>query len=387
MHMSKDKTTRRRRLRYCPGALVALGGVAAVLSLLSLPVRVLAGEGAPSWRFDLGVSSVYDDNILRYSDKYLSRFDNGEDPGRFHIKSRDDLILVSSIKASATMKLIGSLNTTASADVRRRTYTHNAVKDWYYYGANLRQDLSRKLSAQLGYSYIPGFYVRHYRDDDWVQVYGYTPATFQSYDFKKDELGGWVQYALFSTTRVRALASYMRYFYNEHFTEYDSKNSLFGFEIYHSFSKSFKVNGGFDIVYSRADGNTQTDASNDARALVLGADLQLPRVFGHVNSIGVEGEYTWTYFTTHNFLEVDVNHAGRRDYEDQVSVTYSFELLDNVNLALAYVWRQRMTETSALENANYLADEKNYSQYQIGLEARYSLNLVPSENSELERSK
>ena len=106
-----------------------------------------------------------------------------------------------------------------------------------------------------------------------------------------------------------------------------------------------------------------------------------------MNSIGVEGEYTWTYFTTHNFLEVDVNHAGRRDYEDQVSVTYSFELLDNFGLALAYVWRQRMTETSALENANYLADEKNYSQYQIGLEARYSLNLVPSDNSELERSR
>lgn len=180
--------------------------VVAVLTMISLPMMALAGEGLTSWKLDIGVSSVYDNNILRYSDKYVTRFDNREDEGRFHIKTRDDLILVSSIRASATLNLFGSLNTIAAADVRQRTYTHNAIKNWSSIGFTLRQDLSKQVAAQIGYSYIPGFYVRHYRDNEWVKEYGYTPITFQPFDFKKDELGGWVQYALFSGTRVRGRA-------------------------------------------------------------------------------------------------------------------------------------------------------------------------------------
>ena len=387
MHDEESANVRRWRdthIRSLSARTIA--GVAMALSLFSLPPE-MSGQGLPSWRFDVGVGSLYDNNILRYSDKYLSAFDHGEDPGRFHINSVDDVILVSSIRASGTMKMIGSLNTTGAVDYRRRTFTHNPVKDWSSFALSLRQDLSKQLAAQVAYSYIPEFYVRHYRDDDWVNEFGYTPPTFQSYDFKKDELGGWIQYALFSGTRVRGLVSYMRYFYNEHFTEYNCRNSLYGVELYQTVHKNLKLNAGFEVVYSRADGNAETDPSNDVNTYVLGAELQLPKAFGRVNSIGLEGEYTSTDFTTHHFLEFDKTHAGRRDYEYRVSATYSFELLDNLGLALTYGWHQRNTVTAALENAVDLANEKNYRQYQIGLEAKYTVNIVPSDDSELERSK
>ena len=359
----------------------------AVLSLLSFPMMVSAGDGLASWKLDIGVSSVYDNNILRYSDKYVARFDNREDEGRFHINTRDDLILVSSIRASATMKLNGSLNTTGAVDVRRRTYTHNPIKNWSYFSISLRQDLSKQTAAQIGYNYIPGFYVRHYRDDDWVKEHGYTPISFQSYDFKKDEIGGWVQYALFSGTRVRALFSYMRYFYNEHFTEYDGKNSLFGIQLYQTIHKNFRVNGRFEVVYSRGEGNVDMDPSFDDNTFLLGAELQLPKVFGRTNSVGIDGEYSLRYYTSTHFLELDQNHAGRQDFDYRLSATYTFELLDNLELALNYAWHRRDTETSAAQNATYLSDEKDYRQYQIGLEAKYTLNFLPSDNSEFERRK
>jgi hypothetical protein len=367
--------------------LAAGGGAVAALwiAVLAITSGAAAGDGIASWKVDLGMSSTYDNNILRYSDKYITRFNNREDEGRFHINTRDDLILTNSFRVSATMKVFGSLKTTGSVNASHRTYTHNAIKDWSYFGMNLRQDLSGKLSAQVGYSYIPGFYVRHYRDDDWVKEYGYTPVVFQSYDFKKDEVNGWIQYTLFPGTRMRTRYAYMRYFYNEHFTEYNCRNSAFGIDIYQTLHKNIRLNAGFEVIYSRAEGNAETDASNDEDTFVFGIDFRLPKVFGRSNNIAVEGEYSRTCYTTHNFLELDVNHAGRRDDDYRATVTYEFSLLDVLTLGLEYAWHQRSAETSALPNAIYLADEKNYHQYQIGLEARYTLNFAPSGDSEIKR--
>ncbi len=340
------------------------------------------GGGITSWKLDVGVSSVYDNNILRYSDKYLSHFDNREDEGRFHISTRDDLILLSSVRGTVAMNLISDLNTSGSFDYRHRTYTHNAIKDWSLLSMSLRQDLSKQLVAQLGYSYIPEFYVRHYRDDDWVKLYGYTPITFQPFDFKKDELNGWLQYNVFSGTRVRATFGFMRYYYNEHFAEYNCRNRAYGFQVFQTLLKNIRLNGSFEVVYSRAEGDIDTDPSNDQNIFVLGMDYRLPKVFGHTNSIGVEGEHVRTFYTTHNFLEVDQEHAGRKDYEYRVSISYEFGLLDNLALVVNYAWQKRDSKTSAVQNATYLADEKNYRQHQFGLEVKYSVSFVPSDDSE-----
>jgi hypothetical protein len=351
----------------------------AIALLMLLPVGVFAGEGITSWKLDLGMSSVYDNNILRYSDKYVTRFDNREDAGRFHINTRDDLILANSIRGSVTAKIFGSLNTVASLDYRRRTYTHNPVKDWSSVAVSLRQDFSKLFAAQVGYSYIPEFYVRHYRDDDWVRGLGYIPETFQPYGFKKDELSSWIQYSIVAGTRVRALFSYMRYFYNDHFTEYDCRNYLGGVELYQTLFKRLKLNGAFEVVYSRGDGNIDMDPSYDEDTFVLGAEYDLPKLFGRSNNIGVDGEYSRRFYTSRHFLELDPNHAGRADHDYRVTVAYTFSLLDNLDLGLTYAWHRRDTETSATQNAEYLSDEKDYRQYQIAFDVKYSLSFSPGE--------
>lgn len=371
---------------HLPTRKIVAGNVS-VLLMFVLPMKASAGDGLMSWRLDLGVTTVYDNNILRYSDKYITRFKNGEDPGRFHISTLDDLILVSSIRGSATLNLFGSLGTIGSLDFRQRTYTHNPIKNWSSLSFSLRQDLSKKVAAQLAYTYTPEFYVRHYRDDDWVKKYGYDPVTFQSYDFKKDEIAGWVQYALLVGTRMRTWFSYGRYFYNEHFTEYDSKNTLLGFEVYQTIVKNVKLNGGFEVVHSRGGGNDEMDPSFNENSYLLGVDFQLPKVFGRSNNLGVDGEYSRRCFTSTHYLEVDREHAGRQDFEYRLSITYSFALLEHLDLAVNYAWHRRDTETTAEQNAMYLSDEKDYRQYQIGLDAKYTFDFFPSGISELERSK
>lgn len=362
-----------------------------VLFLIAVAFLFTHAADSQGWlkatRLDVGLSSVYDNNILRYSDKYIDRFNKRQDEGRFHINTLDDLILVTSMRGSASVALIGSLNTTASIDFRKRTYTHNAIKDWQYFGLTLRQDISKRIAAQIGYNYTPSFYIRHYRDDDWAKEFGYIPVTFQPYGYKKDDVNSWIQYSLSTGTRVRALFAYTRYFYNEHFTEYDCANSSYGIELYQTILKTIRVSAGFGYVESRGDGTATMNPSYDEDSFDLGVDLQLPKVFGRANSIGVSGEYARRVFTTHHYLELDINHAGRRDHDYRFSATYGFELMKSLSLGLSYAWHRRDAETSAQANAEYLAEEKNYKQYQISFDVRYSLTFSPSDISESERTK
>jgi hypothetical protein len=191
-----------------------------------------------------------------------------------------------------------------------------------------------------------------------------------------------VQYALFPSTRVRLVLSYDRYFYNEHFTEYDCANTMAGVEVTHSFHKNVKVNAAYEFTASRGDGTADMNPSEDEDTYVLGAEYTLPKVFGRSNSLGVEGEYARRYFTSTHFLELDINHAGRRDDDYRFSASYTVELMDNFGLALRYAWHKRTSTTTALANAEYLADEKDYVQYEFGLELKYSLNFVPSDAAE-----
>ncbi|MBX2991530.1 MAG: hypothetical protein KF749_10240 [Bacteroidetes bacterium] len=349
-----------------------------LFAFIFTPVIALAAGWLSSAKMELGASSLYDNNILRYSDKYISRFNNREDAGRFHNSTLDDLILVNSFRLGLTMRLIGSQTTHATVDYRRRTYTHNSIKDWSYVAIALRQDVSKKISAQIDYSYIPEFYVRHFRDENWTALYGFRdPIVYQPFSFKKDEVGGWLQYALFTTTRVRTTFSFARYFYNEHFTEYDCKNISVGIILYHTVTKNLKLTAEFEATSSRGDGTVDMNPSYNQNVYGIAVEYQLPKFLGRKNSIGVGGEFSRSCYTSTHFLELDPNHAGRDDRSYRVSASYNFELLKNLGLMLSFGWHDRKVKTAATQNAEYLSAEKDYRQYQVGLDVRYAFNIVP----------
>jgi hypothetical protein len=260
----------------------------------------------------------------------------------------------------------------------------NGIKDWSYYSLSLRQDLGGRTSAWVVYDYIPAFYLRHYRDDDWTKQFGYVPSSFQSFDYKKDEIGVWLQRAFWKSTRVRVFGSYARYFYNQHFAEYDCINRVLRVEMWQTILPNVRAIAGYSFTSSCAKGNADTDPTYKEDTYLLGAEWELPRVFGRANSVEVEGEYSRRCYTTRHFLELDPLHAGRRDDEYVLSVKYSISLQRRIVLALTYGWHRRDARTFALQNAAYLSAEKDYRQYQIGLEAKYTLNFFTADDSEFE---
>ncbi len=331
---------------------------------------------------------MYDNNILKYSDKYIQRFINLEDEGRFHISRYDDLVLPYSIGLSYTNKIIGDLKTIFSVGFNSNAYSYNGIKTWSQYNIQWRQYLSKSTSFRFSYSYIPNFYIRHFRDDDWVDRFGYTPETFQPYEFSKDDFSAWIQHNFFwKTTRVRLYFTYMRYFHNEHYTEYDSDNLLYGFRVYQSLTKNIKVNGGYKYVSSDAKGideindlnedeiATRGDADYNEHIYSIGAAFTFPKVFGLKNDISITGQYQRRLFTTDHYLELDPIHAGRDDKNFRIYSSYKLNIFSYLSVTAFYNWIYRDSDTLAEANREYLSDEKDYSQYQLGIKINYKIQF------------
>ncbi|MBK9097240.1 MAG: hypothetical protein IPM14_03790 [bacterium] len=338
------------------------------------------------WSLSLSVRPYYDSNILKYSEKYIDRFKNREDEGRFHIETVDDLVWSYSIGVTFTDNIIGKLRTILGAGFDSDAYTLNSIKTWETYNIFLRQYFSASTSFSASYSYIPGFYVRHFRDEDWVFYYGFVPETFRPYIFSKDDFSFWLQHIFdWKTTRARIYFAYDRYYLDESNTEYDSHDYIYGFRIYQSLFNNVDLNFGY--LYSTSDakgydepGETKedsddSDATNFEHAYYAGIGYALPKIFSRNNDISVDVQYLRAFYTTDHFLELDPLHAGRYDYNYRVFVNYNIDVIENLTATAFYHWFKRESSSAAEENKEYVSDEKDYTQYRVGINFNYVLNF------------
>lgn len=343
-------------------------------------------KGIKKWGISLTYGTSYDDNILKYSEKYLNRFVNREDEGRFHINTSDDLVISYAAKISYQDKFISDLKSIFSIGLSSSAYSNNSIKTWYQYKFNWRQNISKTTSISLSYSFIPNFYVRHFYDDDWTSSIGYVPEAFTPYEFSKDDYSVWLQqYLPWKTTRVRLYFSLMKYYHNKHYTEYDSDNLLYGFRIYQTITKSIKVNAGYKFINSSAKGADDTpegseitrlaDASYDEHIVTAGFDMTFPKIFKLKNSLTVTAHYYRRFYTTNNFLELDPLHAGRFDYVYRLYFNYKIDILTNLSATAFLNWYKRDSDSKAEENGNLISDEKDYNQYQLGIKFNYKIQF------------
>lgn len=341
---------------------------------------------ADNWTLTISIGPYYDSNILKYSDKYIERFNNREDPGRFHIDRIDDLTFGYSAGLTYSDNIIGKLKTTLGGGYDSDAYTYNSVKTWATYSLFLRQQITSTTTAQFSYSYIPKFYVRHFRDDDWVYYYGYTEIAFQPYTFSKDDFNLWIHQILpWKTTRVRLYFDYSRYFLNEAYTEYDSNDYMFGFRIYQKFLKQFQITlgylyttsdaKGYDEIDETKDNSDDSDATNYEHTYNAGLLWNLPKVFNRSNSISADFQYQRTFFTTKEFVEVDPLHVGRYDYNYRLFLNYNLSIVGNLSATLFYNWYAREASSPSDYNREYISNEKDYTQYRIGINLNYLLTF------------
>lgn len=365
-------------------------GLLLLVIMFTLSINNAAGQKKNTKKekhFEVEVSfaTIYDNNILKYSDKYLERFMNNEDEGRFHIDTYDDIILYQSLNLDYTFRIFKNLKSKVNFDFFNNAYAINGIKNWYFVSIGFQQYFSKRGSFKILYSYIPSFYVRHFRDDDWVAVYGYTPETFVPFGFSKNNYGFWIQNTFYKNTRVRLAIDYSTYYYNKHYTEYDSKNFIYGISVYQPLSEDLKLEIGYQYLTSDAKGYDQageskatsddSDASYKGHGFRFGCTLQLPRIKKLDNDLDVQFELQKRYYSSAHYLEMDPEHVGRMDNNFEINATYGIKLHKSWRLAAFYYYFFRNTTTTAVENQDYLSAEKDYRQGQVGLKVTYNLKF------------
>lgn len=367
----------------------ALFIVIAMVVLICFASEVNAQE--KSWKqkiensLTLKLTSNYDDNILKYSDKYIQKFLNQEDQGRFHINTYDDVTLAPQASLSSTINWTKNQSSKFNVLYKYYAYMGNGDKSRSYISLGLQHRFKRNLMVGLSYSYIPKFYVRHLRDEDWVRIYGNSPETFQAYSFSKDNYSFDVQNTFFKVSRLRISYDYSLYFHNEHFTEYDSKNSAIGVNLRQKITKDLSLEAGYSYTMSNAKGFDQagetkessddSDGSYNENSYDFRVLWSLPKLKGFRHSIDFGFSYMDRRYTTNKLPDADQLHSGREDDNFEISGSYSIDLSRKLSIELFYNGFLRDANSIYQLNSEFISDEKDYRQNQLGLTVIYNFDF------------
>ncbi len=334
---------------------------------------------------NFAIAAQYDNNILRYSDKYIDQFLNEENNGRFHINTFDDLILPISGKISYEKRLKKGFISNFSSEVSGKFYTQNYIKNWYSFQISWRQTIYSNTEFHLYYDFIPHFYARHYRDSDWLEEVGYTAESFKPFEFEKEGYNFWIQQKIIKSTKVRAYFSLSNYFYNKHFIEYDSKNLMLGFRIYHNLAEMISLNGGYKYTKSEAKGFDENGESKDnsddvnpsynEHSFFSALELKLPKFNQLKNEIKIDFQFDRKLFVSDNIPELDPLHSGRIDNNYSFGLEYLLHPNSKTSLSIFAEYTTNKAKSEYELNTNEIAEEKDFSQLLAGLRFNYKIEF------------
>jgi hypothetical protein len=321
-------------------------------ALLLCVVVVGAAFGlTPTWQWQGFLT--YDDNPFRYSLPDLDAFRYREQPARFPIRTSDDLDANVAARLSCGTRLL-SLPGTIDVGLRLHGYFSNWEKSYGLADVGLNQGTWAGGRLELGYTYMPNYLIRYYRNPQTSDTGDYTACRFAEH---------------LATVRFRQQFTLLTvlpeygYEYDDYlpvFDHYDTKIHRLGGEVRFRPVTNFEVRGTYEYRSASARGPVP-DASytqNEAGVSVVTSPRRLSR-------FSVEGGYTFARrsYTTSNASEIDPSHAGRTDNIESATVAVKYRLAD-VTLTADYdlSWRTVVAAYSAT-----IDDIKDYRQSRFGL--------------------
>jgi hypothetical protein len=321
-------------------------------ALVLLAIAAGAAFGlTPTWQWEGFLT--YDDNPFRYSLTDLDAFRYREQPARFPIRTSDDLDANVAARLSCGTRLFqlpGSIET----GMKLHGYFSNWDKSYGIADVGLNQGTWVGGRLELGYTYMPNYLLRYYRNPETSDTGDFTACRFAEH---------------LATVRFRqqlnpvTILPEYGYEYDDYqpvFDHYDTKIHRLGGEVRFQPVTNFEVRGKYEFRLASAKGPVP-DASYSQHEAGLSVTTS-PR---RLSRFSVEGGYTFALrnYTTSNDSAIDPSHAGRTDNIEAATVTVKYRLAD-VTLTADYdlQWRTVVAAYSAA-----IDDIKDYRQSRFGL--------------------
>ena len=331
------------------------------------------------------LGAQYDDNVNDYSQKYFDRFKNLEDPGRFHIVSFDDASASAKLNLEGKFSFFRKRQTAVNASAYYEMFAHDTIDRNAKFSVGLGQQVARKTYIHLTYSLVPHQYLYHFRDKDWSAILGSKSSeAFQSFDYKKDAASFRILQYFGKRTSVSGELEYERYFYNTHYTEYDSKRYVGALRGAHEINDALTVTCAYTLGRNKAKGydgdvagetKQSSDDADDSfweNKGALGLQWYLPEIFGMRHSLGFNGSLAHQYYTSQKDPAIDKTHAGRLENILHASAAYTVSLTNSLALQVEYARAERWAGSSFALNNEYIKEEKDYSKNLARLTLQYA---------------
>ena len=324
----------------------------------------------PSWEVRPRLAIFYDNNILRYSDKFVQRFTDGRDPDRFRVGSLDDSVQRVDVAVSRGFAGLGGRPAKVGVDLQHRAYQRNSIKDWSDFGLKWRQALRHRRRVEVALNWVPDFYVRHLRDSDLTGVTSSDP--FQAFEFERVQ--GRVDFSHQVSAAIDAryrlgLASFR---HSAAFREFDSENLFAGLRLDHRVTRQWRLSYGLEVTESSARGYDQagesratsddTDPSYRQVDVMLAARIRLPSQRRQV--LFLQAEAGLRDYTTNKSPRLAPLHASREDDLLRLYASWQLDLTPRYRLTL---FGQSRSRSSTAPIDLDIGVEKDYDQYEVGV--------------------
>ena len=101
----------------------------------------------------------------------------------------------------------------------------------------------------------------------------------------------------------------------------------------------------------------------------------MPKIFYLKNSLSISADLITRYYLTDHSGNSDPLHAGRNDFNYRLYFLYDVDILNNISAGIFLNLLFRDADTSVEMNKEYVSNEKDYNQFQLGIDFNYKIQF------------
>ena len=328
--------------------------LAAVAIFLLMPLTGGAVAKSGNLQLDFRLTTIYDDNILDYSDADLDAIDDSStNADKYGIESKDDYILNPELTVVYKTRLSGhTLHLGTVLDYYY--YTKNEVKDYFRVEGYFRQYLQRGMYFQGAVTYLPDYYYRN----SFISGTGYREAKFDKLVFEAK-----LAIPLLKSLDGNATYSYTNKNFIQIFDERDIKEHEFGGELIYQPVRLWKGWAAYSFIHAIGAGADNPiylrDTSYDANRFTLGSRFYLKGIARKSLQLAIRGTYEIDYYQTDKINDEDRYRLGRKDNRVYLAFMLDHKITRSLDAGLRYYWMDKSVDLPAEDLIPYLESSSN----------------------------
>lgn len=334
--------------------------------------NIISFKQSPRINWDL--SFEYDDNIFLYSQSYLNDFMNQNRAYRFPFRTYDDLITRLNLNLQFPYQINKKLNN-LSINYRQYLYLMNTQKSYQLISLNNSYQISKPVSFQIGYLFLPNYLIRYYRNPLG------TSTDYIGCIFTEHLISFNLRYRLPKIT----LSPFFQYEiddYIKNFNYYDGSALRYGVNTTLRYFNLVDISLKLMRKQLSAQGPIPDISYNENKYSIN----LIPNFSTSLFNIDIGFEYSQRYFTTENSFAIDPFHAGRSDHKYNLNFRFTYNLSKNFQLFIGYENEQRKVNTPYQVDIEEIKDYNN-NKYILGItfNPRNIFEMTQTSNIEIEK--